>query len=92
MARSFVSREIVKLGGMPIYRQNFTTDNGNIIIDVHNMVILEPIKLEKALNNIPGIISNGLFAERIADLLLISTKTGMRVFGASHLLINKFLK
>lgn len=92
MARSFVAREVVKLGGSPVYRQNFTTDNGNIIIDIHQLSIVEPVKLEKALNDIPGIVCNGLFAERPADLLLISTKSGMKVLGASHLLLNKFLK
>lgn len=81
MARSFVAREIVKLGGNPVYRQNFITDNGNIILDVHHWVIAEPIKLEQNLNNIPGIICNGIFADRRADLVLISHSQGITVLG-----------
>jgi len=76
MARSFVAREIVKLDGDPVYRQNFITDNGNIILDVYNWIISEPIKLEKTLNNIPGVVCNGLFADHTADLLLISDSSG----------------
>lgn len=79
MARSFVAREIVKLGGNPIYRQNFTTDNGNIILDVHHWIIAEPIKLEQNLNNIPGIVCNGIFADRKADLVLVSHDQGLTV-------------
>lgn len=89
MARSFVAREIVKLGGNPAYRANFITDNGNIILDVHHWMINEPLKLERELNNIPGILCNGIFAERSADIILMSTQTGMKVFGANHFLINK---
>ncbi len=77
MARSFVAREIVKLGGNPVYRQNFITDNGNIILDVHHWVIAEPIKLEKSLNNIPGAVCNGIFANRTADLVLIGNSEGV---------------
>lgn len=73
MARSFVAREIVKLGGNPVYRQNFTTDNGNVILDVHHWIVDEPIKLEQTLNNIPGVVCNGIFASRTADLVLTST-------------------
>lgn len=81
MARSFVAREIVKLDGDPVYRDNFITDNGNIILDVYNWTLMEPLKLERILNNIPGVVCNGIFAERTADQLLISTKTGMVVLG-----------
>ncbi|MDH5570449.1 MAG: ribose-5-phosphate isomerase RpiA [Gammaproteobacteria bacterium] len=78
MARSMVARELVKLGGQPVLRQGFTTDNGNVILDVHNMEIMEPTKLEQALNNIPGVVTNGLFALRPADVLLLGTKDGVR--------------
>jgi ribose 5-phosphate isomerase A len=71
MARSYVAREIVKLGGDPVYRTGFVTDNGNVILDVHSLEINEPIKLERILNNIVGVVTNGLFAERAADVLLL---------------------
>lgn len=77
MARSFVAREIVKLGGTPAYRQGFVTDNGNVILDVHNLKILDPIMLEKLLNNIPGVVTNGIFAMRPADILLLATDKGV---------------
>jgi ribose 5-phosphate isomerase A len=64
--------EMIKLGGRPVLRENFITDNGNIILDVHGLEINEPIKLEEFLNNIPGIVTNGLFAIRSADKLLIA--------------------
>ena len=72
MAQSYVAREIVKLGGQPELRQGFTTDNGNIILDVHNLSITQPQELEKNLNNIAGVVCNGLFALRPADVLLIA--------------------
>lgn len=78
MARSYVAREIVALGGKPAYRQGFTTDNGNIILDVHGLDILEPISLEQALNNIVGVVSNGLFAARGADVLLIGSASDVQ--------------
>lgn len=81
MARSYVAREIVALGGKPAYRQGFVTDNGNIILDVHSLDILEPIKLEQALNNIVGVVSNGLFATRGADVLLIGSASGVQRIG-----------
>ena len=71
MARSYVAREIVKLGGQPAWRQGFTTDNGNLILDVHNLSITTPMELEAALNQIVGVVSNGLFARRGADVLLL---------------------
>jgi len=70
MARSFVARELVKLGGNPVYRQDFITDNGNIILDIHNLEINEPTILEKKINNIPGVVSNGIFSLRVADLII----------------------
>lgn len=78
MARSMVARELVKLGGQPVLREGFTTDNGNVILDIHNMEIMEPAKLEQALNNIPGVVTNGLFALRPADVLLLGTKDGVK--------------
>jgi ribose 5-phosphate isomerase A len=82
MARSHVGREIVKLGGDPVYREGVVTDNGNIILDVHNIDILEPRKLETALNQITGVVTNGLFALRPADVLLLSTKNGVQTIKA----------
>lgn len=73
MARSYVARELVKLGGSPVYREGVITDNGNQILDVWNLQILEPIKLEQTINNIPGVVTNGIFALRPADILLVAT-------------------
>ena len=78
MARSHVGREIVRLGGDPVYRDGFTTDNGNIIIDIHNLDISRPIAIEEKLNNIVGVVTNGLFARRPADLLLLGTAEGVK--------------
>ncbi|MGF2734153.1 ribose-5-phosphate isomerase RpiA [Marinobacter sp. DUT-1] len=78
MARSHVGREIVKLGGDPVYREGVVTDNGNIIIDVHNMDISRPIHVEEQLNNIVGVVTNGLFARRPADLLLLGASEGVK--------------
>lgn len=72
MARSYVARCITKLGGQPILREDFLTDNGNIILDVHNLTIHKPMELEEQLNQITGIVTNGLFARRHADVLLIA--------------------
>ncbi|MDO6441325.1 MULTISPECIES: ribose-5-phosphate isomerase RpiA [unclassified Marinobacter] len=77
MARSHVGREIVKLGGDPVYRDGFTTDNGNIILDIYNLDISRPIQVEERLNNIVGVVTNGLFARRPADLLLLGTSNGV---------------
>lgn len=77
MARSFVARELVKLGGDPEYREGFVTDNGNIILDVYNLSILTPIQLEDTINCIPGVIDNGLFAKRRADKVLIGGGAGV---------------
>ena len=70
IARSAISREIVKMGGKPVYRNGFVTDNGNQIIDVKNLEILVPFEIEKTLNNIPGVVENGIFAKRPADIVL----------------------
>ena len=77
MARSFVSREIIKYHGKPVYRENFVTDNGNEIIDVHNLDIVDPIQIENELNQIPGVVTVGIFARRKADVLLIASEHGV---------------
>jgi len=77
MARSYVGRELVKLGGRPVLRDGFTTDNGNVILDVHDLQILNPVELEQKLNDIVGVVTNGLFARRPADVLLLGTPTGV---------------
>jgi len=79
MARSYVARELVKLGGKPVWREGVITDNGNLILDVHNLQILEPVKLEMQLNQITGVVCNGLFAQRPADVLLLGTDSGVKV-------------
>lgn len=78
MARGYVAREIVALGGEPVLRQGFKTDNGNIILDVHGLSIVDPSRLEADLNNIVGVVTNGLFARRGADVLLLGTASGVR--------------
>lgn len=79
MARSYVARELAKLGGQPVLREGFTTDNGNVILDVHNLQIMEPVKLEETINHITGVVTNGLFARRPADVLLLGTQAGVKV-------------
>jgi ribose 5-phosphate isomerase A len=78
MARSYVAREIVKLGGEPVYREGFITDNGNQILDIHGLSITEPARLESQLNNIPGVVTNGLFALHPADILILGTPDGAK--------------
>lgn len=80
MARSAVARQIVKMGGDPVYRENYLTDYGNVILDVHNLQILEPAKLEAELNQIPGVVTNGIFAKRPADILLLGTDAGVQQY------------
>lgn len=77
MARSYVAREIVLLGGQPAWRQDVITDNGNIILDIHNLNILNPVELESTINQITGVVTNGLFAKRGADILLMGTEQGV---------------
>lgn len=77
MARSYVAREIVKLGGDPEYRQGVVTDNGNHILDVHNLEILNPVEMEKTLNQITGVVCNGIFAMRGADVVISATDNGI---------------
>ncbi|MDN5849429.1 MAG: ribose-5-phosphate isomerase RpiA [Nitrococcus sp.] len=83
MARSYVAREMVKLGGWPVLREHFTTDNGNVILDVRNLQIMEPIHLEQTVNNIPGVVTAGLFALRPADVLLLGTDQGVETLTAA---------
>jgi len=81
MARAYVARQMVKLGGQPKLREGFATDNGNIVLDVWGLSILNPVEMETAVNNIAGVVTNGLFARRGADLLLLGTKTGVRTIA-----------
>ena len=82
MARSYVARQIVKLGGQPVLREGFTTDNGNVILDIQNMNILDPVDLETKLDHITGVVTNGLFARRGADVFLMATSNGVEVLEA----------
>jgi ribose 5-phosphate isomerase A len=82
MARSFVARRLVKLGGTPVWRDGFVTDNGNLILDVRGLEILEPAKLEDAINRIAGVVTVGLFAHRPADVLILGTPSGPKVVTA----------
>lgn len=81
MARSYVAREIVLLGGHPALRQGFVTDNGNVILDVHGLQIMNPVELEAKLNQITGVVTNGLFARRSADILLLGTDNGVKIIS-----------
>jgi ribose 5-phosphate isomerase A len=78
MARSFVARQLVKLGGTPVWRQGFVTDNGNAILDVQGLQIMEPLRLEDTINRIAGVVTVGLFAHRPADVLILGTPKGAR--------------
>jgi len=82
MARSFVARELVKLGGDPVWREGVVTDNGGLILDVHNLKIQSPSELETQINQITGVITNGLFALRNADVLLLGTQDGVKTIKA----------
>jgi ribose 5-phosphate isomerase A len=77
MARSYVARELVKLGGDPEYREGVVTDNGNVILDVYNLSIIDPRALEQTINNISGVVTNGIFALRGADVVLVATDNGV---------------
>ena len=79
MARSQVARKLVALGGAPEYREGVVTDNGNIILDVHNFEILNPVEMEKELNNIAGVVTNGVFALRSADTVIVGTPDGAKI-------------
>lgn len=79
MARSYVARELIKLGADPVYRLGFVTDNGNSILDVHNLDLVDPPKVEQVLNNITGTVMNGVFAKRTADKILVASNEGVQV-------------
>jgi len=80
LARSLVARKLVALGGQPEWREGFTTDNGNWILDVHNMDLVDPVAMEKTINNLAGVVTCGLFALRPADLVLIATEDGIKQY------------
>jgi ribose 5-phosphate isomerase A len=84
MARSHVGRELRKLGGYPVLRENYKTDNGNLVLDCHGLTITDPPRLESELNNIAGVVTNGLFARRPADLLLLGAPEGVKQMGAKR--------
>jgi len=77
LARSLVARKLVAMGGQPEWREGFVTDNGNWILDVHNLDLVDPVAMEKAINNLPGVVTCGLFALRAADLVLVATESGV---------------
>lgn len=79
MARSYVMRQLNKLGGKPVYREGVVTDNGNIIVDVHDLIIRDPVMLEQKINQLAGVVTNGLFAQRGADVLVLSKESGVEV-------------
>lgn len=78
LARSLVARKMVALGGQPEWREGFVTDNGNWILDIHNLDLVDPVSMEKTINNLPGVVTCGLFALRPADLVLIATEDGIK--------------
>lgn len=80
MSRSYVAREIVKLGGDPVYRHDYITDNGNVILDIYNLDITQPKILENKVNQITGVVTNGLFAQRPADHLILATENGIKEY------------
>lgn len=80
MARSYVARQLVQLGGDPVYREGFTTDNGNVILDVFNLKMLDPVHLEAQLKNLEGVVDNGIFAKRRADVVLVGNENSVETF------------
>jgi ribose 5-phosphate isomerase A len=78
MSRSYVARQLVKLGGQPVLREGFVSDNGNPILDVHHLTILDPVKLETEINQIAGVVTVGLFARRPADILIVASDSGVK--------------
>jgi ribose 5-phosphate isomerase A len=78
MARSYVARKLVGLGGEPVWRQGFVTDNGNLILDLYGMDIVDPKDLEQQINQLTGVVTNGLFAHRPADILFLGTGDGVK--------------
>ena len=84
MARSYVGRQILKMGAQPVLRENFKTDNGNLILDYHGFTLLDPPKIEVELNNIAGVVTNGIFARRSADVLLLGSDSGVQTLKAKR--------
>ena len=84
MARSHVGRELLRLGGQPVLRENYKTDNGNLILDCHGLTIMDPPALEAQLNNVAGVVTNGLFARRPADVLLLGSSEGVQTRMAAR--------
>lgn len=82
MASAYVARELTRLGGTPVLREGFVTDNGNLILDVHGLELVDPVAFEQGLNQIVGVVTNGLFAARPADVCLIGTPEGVRTLNA----------
>ena len=78
MARSYIARELIRLGGRPVWRENYVTDNGCDILDIHDLKIMEPVKLENQINSLPGVVSVGIFANRPADVLILGTQEGAK--------------
>jgi ribose 5-phosphate isomerase A len=85
MAQSYVARELVKMGGHPRLREGFTTDNGNVVLDCHGLTLLDPPKTEGELNQLAGAVTNGIFARRPADVLLLAEATGVRILKKKYL-------
>ena len=81
MARSHVGRELLRMGGHPVLRENYRTDNGNLVLDCHGLTILDPAQMEAQLNNVAGVVTNGLFARRPADLLLLASPSGVKRYA-----------
>jgi ribose 5-phosphate isomerase A len=81
MARSYVGRQLLRMGGQPELRENYKTDNGNLILDCHGLTLLDPPATEAELNNLAGVVTNGIFARRPADVLLLAETTGIRKIG-----------
>lgn len=79
MAQSYIGRKLVKMRGQPVWRENFVTDNGNHILDVHNLPITNPVEMETRINQIPGVVTVGIFAHRPADVLIVGDETGVRI-------------
>ena len=84
MARSLVARALVGLGGQPIWREGVTTDNGNIILDVHNLKIDQPLALERGINDIPGVVCNGIFAQQAASVAFLAGSDGITTLGVGN--------
>jgi ribose 5-phosphate isomerase A len=84
MARSYVGRQIVRLGGQPVLRENFKTDNGNLTLDCHGFTLLDPPKMEVELNNPAGVVTNGIFARRSADVLVLGSDSGVQTLNAKR--------